>query len=593
MAAAELARLQGDHSAAVVSVNVGRPRAVQWKNSPITTAIFKQPVSGPVEVRTLNLEGDGQADLRVHGGWDKAVYVYASEHYALWQAERPELDVTLGNFGENLTTVGLVDADVNVGDVFRVGTAKLIVTQPRLPCFKLGIAMGREEFTAEFLDRGLLGFYFAVIQEGVLSAGDPIIALRRDPHGFKVTDITRLYAHDRDDVEGLQRAVAVEVLPEGWRNYFRKRLSDIERRGTSALLPPPPPPAWAGFRPFEVQRKVRESEDVQSFYMRPKDDQPLPAYRPGQFLTLRVAAEDGTTAIRSYSLSDSPSKDAYRVTVKRIHSTVSKPDGGLVSTLLHEHMDVGSEIEVKAPAGLFTLDPAEPYRPVVLIGGGIGITPILAMANSIVEHGRDRETWIFYGVRDHRDEFMRPHLEEIAAQHPSIHLHICYSQPLGGDESAGGSHSGRVSVDLLRELLPASYYDYYICGPAAMMQSLSDGLREWGVPDDRIHSEAFGPAAIKAGAPDPDSRRDCGLEVTFARSHAVAVWSRCDSPLLELAEEAGISIPFGCRAGSCGTCVTTVLAGDVSYLHAPGAPVASGEILACVAVPTTPLVLDV
>jgi MOSC domain-containing protein YiiM len=291
----------------IVSVNVGLPREVSWKGKPVTTGIYKEPVAGPVRVRTLNLEGDRQADLRVHGGWDKAVYAYPSEFYELWQRERPELDFPWGQFGENLTTEGLVDADVNVGDRFRIGTAELIVTEPRLPCFKLGIKMGRDEFVAEFLERGLLGFYFAVVQEGELEAGDPIVELSHDPSGFGVTEVTRLYAHDREDVEGLRRAVELDVLPESWRNYFRKRLSDLERRRAVRLLPAAPPPAWADFRSFEVREKTRESEDVCSFYLRPHDGEPLAAYRPGQFLTLRVPALDGEMpAIRSYSLSDSP-----------------------------------------------------------------------------------------------------------------------------------------------------------------------------------------------------------------------------------------------------------------------------------------------
>ena len=214
----------------VLSVNVGLPREVLWRGKPVTTGIFKEPVAGPVPIRSLNLDGDRQADLRVHGGWDKAVYAYPSEFYALWRSERPELSLSWGQFGENLTTEGLIDGDVNIGDRFRVGTAELIVTQPRLPCFKLGIRMGRDEFVTEFLERGLLGFYFAVAREGEVRAGDPIVELSRDRAGFRVTEIARLYARDRDDVEGLQRAVALDVIPEGWRNYFRRRLSTLERR---------------------------------------------------------------------------------------------------------------------------------------------------------------------------------------------------------------------------------------------------------------------------------------------------------------------------------------------------------------------------
>jgi MOSC domain-containing protein YiiM len=209
----------------VLSVNVGLPREVIWRGKPVTTGIYKQPVPGRVPIRALNLDGDRQADLRVHGGRDKAVYAYPSEFYELWSRERPEFDFGPGTFGENLTTEGLLDDDVSVGDRFLVGTAELVVTQPRLPCFKLGIKMGRNEFVTEFLERGLHGFYLAVAREGEVEAGDPIVELHRDSRGFRVTEVARLFARDKDDVDGLQRAADLDVLPEDWREYFRKRAS--------------------------------------------------------------------------------------------------------------------------------------------------------------------------------------------------------------------------------------------------------------------------------------------------------------------------------------------------------------------------------
>jgi MOSC domain-containing protein YiiM len=209
----------------VISVNVGLPREVIWRGRPVTTGIYKKPIEGRVPIRALNLDGDRQADLRVHGGRDKAVYAYPSEFYELWSRERPELELGPGTFGENLTTEGLLDENVSVGDRFRVGTAELVVTQPRLPCFTLGIKMRRDEFVTEFLERGLLGFYLAVVREGEVEAGDPIVEVSRDPHGFRVTEVARPYARDRDDVEVRQRAAELDGLPESWRDYFRKRLS--------------------------------------------------------------------------------------------------------------------------------------------------------------------------------------------------------------------------------------------------------------------------------------------------------------------------------------------------------------------------------
>jgi MOSC domain-containing protein YiiM len=216
----------------VVSVNVGLPREVSWRGKSVTTGIFKAPAEGRVRIRTLNLDGDGQADLRVHGGLDKAVYAYPSEFYDLWRQERPELDVRWASFGENLTTQGLVDEEVNIGDRFRVGSAELVVTQPRFPCFKLGIRMGRDSFVTEFLERALFGFYLAVSREGDVQAGDPIVAVSRDPRGFAVSEVGRLYARDRHDAEGLERAAELDVLPESWRAYFRTRL-DTVRRGSA------------------------------------------------------------------------------------------------------------------------------------------------------------------------------------------------------------------------------------------------------------------------------------------------------------------------------------------------------------------------
>ncbi len=209
----------------VLSVNVGVPREVVWRGRAVTTGIFKDPVGGRVRLRSLNFDGDRQADLRVHGGPDKAVYAYPTEFYELWRRERPELDFPWGRFGENLTTEGLVDGDVSVGDRFRVGTAELVVTQPRLPCYKLGIAMGRDRFVTEFLERDLLGFYLSVAREGEVETGDPIVPLARDPRAFRVTEVARLFSVDRDDVEGLRRAAGLDVLPESWREHFRRRLA--------------------------------------------------------------------------------------------------------------------------------------------------------------------------------------------------------------------------------------------------------------------------------------------------------------------------------------------------------------------------------
>src|SRR6266702_7129139 len=211
----------------VISVNVGQPREVVWKGQTVMTGIFKEAVEGRIAVRSLNLEGDRQADLTVHGGLEKAIYAYPAEHYPFWREQFPEMDLPWGMFGENLTVAGLLDETVHIGDHFQVGSAHLVVTQPRLPCYKLGIKFGRDDILKRFLQSGMTGFYFAVLKEGEVAVGESIRLLHRDEDQVKVADITRLYRQDRHNLDLLQRVVAAEALPESWREYFLERLTHL------------------------------------------------------------------------------------------------------------------------------------------------------------------------------------------------------------------------------------------------------------------------------------------------------------------------------------------------------------------------------
>ena len=208
----------------VISVNVGQPTEVTWKGKKVLTGIFKEPVAGPVAVRRLNLAGDRQADLTVHGGPAKAVYAYPAEHYSFWREQFPEMELPWGMFGENLTVTGLLEDAVHIGDHFQVGTARLVVTQPRVPCYKLGVKFGRDDILKRFLQSGLTGFYFSVLEEGKVCAGDPIRLLHSDEHQVKVSDITRLYHKDKRNLNLLRQVMEVEALPGVWREYFEERL---------------------------------------------------------------------------------------------------------------------------------------------------------------------------------------------------------------------------------------------------------------------------------------------------------------------------------------------------------------------------------
>jgi len=212
----------------IISINVGRPQLVIWNGEPVSTGIFKEPLAGRVMLRTLNLDGDRQADLTVHGGPEKAVYAYPAEHYDFWKRELPDMELPWGMFGENFTTEGMSETEINVGDKFRVGSAELMATQPRMPCYKLGIRFGRTDIIKRFLMSERSGIYFSVLKEGEVGAGDEFELLEKNASGVRVVDVTRLYSSDKKNVDLLRQAIASDALPSSWREYFQKRLEGLE-----------------------------------------------------------------------------------------------------------------------------------------------------------------------------------------------------------------------------------------------------------------------------------------------------------------------------------------------------------------------------
>jgi len=214
----------------LLSLNVGLPRQVRFQGELVTTGIFKKPVQGSVRLRKLNLEGDKQADLKVHGGVDKAVYAYAGEHYDYWRQELPDMSLPWGMFGENFTTQGMFEESVNIGDQFKVGTANLIATQPRMPCYKLGVKFGSMDMIKRFLASGLTGVYFKVMKEGELEQGDEIKLIKKAENSVTVKDIVRIYTIDKDDIQTIERAIKIKDLPNGWRYHFIKQLGQVGKK---------------------------------------------------------------------------------------------------------------------------------------------------------------------------------------------------------------------------------------------------------------------------------------------------------------------------------------------------------------------------
>ncbi len=355
---------------------------------------------------------------------------------------------------------------------------------------------------------------------------------------------------------------------------------------------------WSGFRKFQVIDKVMETDDICSFYLAPHDGKPLPPFEPGQYLTFQVHPAGQPKAVtRCYSLSDSPNHpDRFRVSVKKVPAPRDEPSAppGLVSNYFHNSLKVDDIIDVKAPSGHFHIDQNK-QTPVVLLGSGVGITPVLSILNSIAESDSKRETWFFLGIKNRSEHMMKEHLEAIAKQHENIEVKICYSRPGEGEVEGEDYHYGeRVSADLLSRVLPSSNYDYYLCGPPPMIKSLRTDLEAWGVPKKKIHFEAFGPATVKKNTSEKPATtaKTSEIKVTFSRTVKTMSWNPEVSSLLDFAEANGIPMESGCRAGNCGTCLVAIKSGEVTYVGEPGADPEEGSCLACISVPKKDLTID-
>ncbi|MET0066691.1 MAG: 2Fe-2S iron-sulfur cluster-binding protein [Candidatus Thiodiazotropha sp.] len=353
-------------------------------------------------------------------------------------------------------------------------------------------------------------------------------------------------------------------------------------------------PAWNGFRAFRVTKREQENEagDIISFYLQPEQPMQLPPFKPGQYLSVRLLPPQVTEnpdhpLTRCYSLSDRPHSEHYRISVKRI-------PGGRASNYLHEKVPVGARLMVKAPSGAFHLID-QPARPQVLIAGGIGITPMLSMLYSLLDRDFQRDIWLFYGVRNGREAIMLPRLRELAEYHPRFHLQLCFSRPAPEDRPGiDFQHAGHVDAQLLRAELPLNRYHFYLCGPAALMQSLVPGLEDLGVSGEDIHFETFGPATIKRSPQVPKhtaTAQPANWQVDFQHSGQSATWDSSQGNLLNFIEAQGIAVDSACRSGSCGSCQTRVVSGHVAYPQMPDTEIEAGHCLLCVGRPDSDLTL--
>jgi ferredoxin-NADP reductase/MOSC domain-containing protein YiiM len=579
----------------MLSVNVGLPRDIAWKGRTVHTGIWKEPVAGRRKVGRLNLEGDGQGDLAGHGGEQRAVYVYQIESHRYWQ-QQLKTTYVLGQFGENFTVEGLPDDAVCIGDRYQIGSALFEVTQPRVTCYRLGIRTNEPRMAALLTSSGRPGFYFRVLREGEVGAGDEIVKVGEAKERMTVAEINALLYFAPHPREQLQRALRIEALSPGWQRAFDDLLrSQTSLRGGNVGLNAAAVahPAAPGFRRLEVTAIDRESADVLSLTMRSPDNRPLPVALPGQYVVLRLPGANGAPLFRSYSLSGLPSTKHYRISVKL------EPDGA-GGSYLHQHVHVGDVIDVSAPRGNFVLQDGE--RPVVLLSAGIGATPMLAMLHALAASRSTRSVLWLHAARDRQHH---PFAGEIRSLMPTLtngRSYVCYSKPepqdrLGEDFDA----AGHLSQSVLDAVGLSHDAEVYICGPARFMADMKAALAAIGVTPKQIHLELFngsesrtpgvvGATARPAHMPEDDT--DTGPLVSFARSGIAAHWKPSYQSILELAEACDVQVRWACRTGVCHNCESGLVSGAVAYAPQPLDMPADGNLLICCSQPAGDVVID-
>ena len=581
----------------LLSVNVGLPRDVTWNGKTVRTSVWKSPVSGRRMVRKLDIDGDAQADLAGHGGEQRAVFVYQMDSYHYWQSFLDRSDFTFGQFGENFTVEGLLDSDVCVGDRYRIGDAIFEVTQPRVTCYRVGIRMNEPRMPALLLEHHRPGFYFRVLQEGEVGAGDDIVKITDGPERMSVADVDALLYLPGPSREQLQRALRIPALSKGWQGSFRAMLQqDLGSKtsgGNPGLATEEPAPAWPGFRPMRVATIRKESESVTSFVLVPADKQSLSLFQAGQFVVLRLIIDPGKAPVlRSYSLSDLPAADHLRISVK---SELK----GIGSSFLCDRAREGDVLDVSAPRGSFTLRAGQ--SPVVLLSAGVGATPVMSMLHALASEKSQREIWWIYATRNRLEHPFAEESRSLLKQLSRGRGYIVYSRPAATDQVGTDFDApGHIDAALLKRIGVSERSDFYLCGPSSFLQNMRDGLQTWGVPADNVHTEIFG--ALESITPgmaqvahtphQPQGPPGSGPPVSFARSGITVTWDSKFTSLLELAEACDVPVRWSCRTGVCHTCMTGLIAGSITYNPEPLERPAPGNVLVCCSQPNAGVTLD-
>lgn len=582
----------------LLSVNVGLPREIAWRGKVVRTAIWKHPVAGRASARRLNLDGDGQADLKGHGGEHRAVMVYQIEAYRHWERVLGRNDFEYGQFGENFTVEGLSDDEVCIGDRYRIGTAVFEVTQPRVTCYRLGIRMGNPQMAALLVSHNKPGFYCRVITEGEVGAGDEIEKIADGAGGISVAEADSLLYSANHDLKRIAIAARIPALSPGWKgsfeSFFRAGENGVHN-GNAGLTPPALPSlAWKGFRRVKVIDVHRETRDVTSIVFADLGKSLLPPALPGQYLVLRGFSDNNTPPlVRSYSISGASNSGTYRISVKR--------GTGAGSRRLVDATQVGDELEIGAPRGDFILQAGS--RSVVLLSAGIGVTPVLSMLSALAfgKENSHRQVWWIHAARNAAEHVFALEARQLLAAIPESRSAIAYSQPNPSDRlGTDFDIQGHLDLSDLERLAIPVVADFYVCGPSAFQRDMNRALISLGVPREAIHQEVFGPAeSIEPGVtkaeakpPHPPALPGTGPMVSFTRSGLAVRWDARFKSILELAEACDVSVRWSCRTGVCHTCECGLLDGQLRYAPEPLDRPATGNALICCSVPESPVELD-
>lgn len=582
----------------LLSVNVGLPREIAWRAKVVRTAIWKYPVAGRVFARRLNLDGDGQADLKGHGGEHRAVMVYQIEAYRYWERVLGRNDFEYGQFGENFTVEGLADDEVCIGDRYRIGTAVFEVTQPRVTCYRLGIRMGNPQMAALLVSHNKPGFYCRVITEGEVGAGDEIEKIADGAGGISVAEADSLLYSANHDLKRIAIAARIPALSPGWKGSFESFIRAGENgvhNGNAGLTPPALSSlAWKGFRRVKVIDVHRETREVTSIVFADLGKSLLPPALPGQYLVLRGFSDNNTPPlVRSYSISGASSSGTYRISVKR--------GTGAGSRRLVDATQVGDTLEISVPRGDFILRAG--IGPVVLLSAGIGVTPVLSMLRALASEKEKshRQVWWIHAARNAAEHVHALEARQLLAAIPESRSAIAYSQPNPSDRlGTDFDIQGHLDLSDLERLAIPIAAEFYVCGPSAFQRHMNRALISLGVPREAIHQEVFGPAeSIEPGVakaeakpPHPPALPGTGPMVSFTRSGLAVRWDARFKSILELAEACDVSVKWSCRTGVCHTCECGILDGQLRYAPEPLDQPATGNALICCSVPESPVVLD-